>query len=165
MTRQEFIEQYKKRIDQILPEFRPDYFIDNDKIGCKSLGNWYYLVIDKCIKIIELTREARQYIYNLKKGNKIKITCYDNKPEVEILKITYKREPDKKGNKIISTFTTKEIFSGGNIYQSKIKISQIIYKGVEFRELLDSYRHCIGIFLNFSSYDIEQVDRILSEVI
>lgn len=161
MTRLEFIEQYQNKINKILPEFKSQHYIDSDKIGCLFLDKWYYYDIDKCIKIIDITKEARAYIYNLKIGNKIKINSYGNTPDVEVIKISYKRQLDKRGNKIISTITTKEIFSNGGIYDSKVDIKDIIYKSNTYRDIYDSYLHTNGYFLNFSSYDIDLADKVI----
>ena len=161
MDKIKFIELYQKKINGILPEFRQEHFIDNDKIGCLWIKNWIYYDIDNCIKIMSLTKEARQYIYNLKKGDKIKVNSYGNITEVEILKINYKRSLSKKGNKIISSIGYKEILGSGSIYQGKIKIKEIIYQGNNYQDLFDSYLHFSGYFLSFSNYDINSANKIL----
>jgi hypothetical protein len=162
MTRLEFIEQYKNKINRILPEFRQAHIVNDSQIGSLFLKEWVYYDIDKCIKIIDITKEARAYIYNLKIGDKIKIYSYGNEPEVEIIKITYKRILDKKGNKIISKFTTKEILNSNREYINKSIVKDIIYRGSAYREIFDSYLHCSGIFLNFNGYDTEQADKIIA---
>jgi hypothetical protein len=162
MLRQDFIKLYQNKINGILPEYRPDHYIDNDKIGSKFLKEWFYYDIDNCIKIIDITKEARQYIYNLKLRDKIKIYSYGNYDDVEIIKFSYKRLLDKKGNKIISSITIKKVYDNGNIHTDKIKIKDIIFKGNTYRDLFDSYLHTSGIFLNFSNYDIDQANKILT---
>jgi hypothetical protein len=158
MDKNIFIENYKRRISRIVPEYQKDHYIKDNYICNIFLKEEIKIDIDKAIKIIELFQEARQYIYNLKIGDKIKIDLYGNIEEVDIKKINYKQGLSPNGNKIISTLTVN-----GN-YLSKIKIADIQYRGVKFYDLRDCTLHCNGNLLSFTEYEPKKVNDILETI-
>lgn len=164
MRRQEFIDRYNKKIKQYLPEYRAEHRIDNDFIYCRGYDNKKYKYsIGNVLTLWNFYEKVKTYIYELKKGDNISQNRFGNTSKVEILKINYKRKYHKNGKKNISSINIKEIFDNGNSYESKIKISDIVYQGVKFSDLVDVLRE-FYIFMHFSNYDIEKADRILASI-
>lgn len=155
MDKQKFIEQYQKKINSICPEFQKDHYIKDNHICNNFLGKIEKINIDKAIKIVELYKNARQYIYNLKAGDKIKLDYYANISDVKVLKINYKKSLSPKGKKIISSL----IVLGS--YENKIKITDIQYRGIRFYDLKTCALHCNGNFLTFTQYESGIVDNFL----
>jgi len=161
-TKNEYIAQYEKKQSQILPEFRKDYNIDNTYIYSKQFGDFKYK-IDDVIDLLNFFHEFRQYVYNLKIGDKIRIYCYGNIDDVTITKISYKRGLNRKGEKIISSITCKQILNSGSEYRTKIKIQEVIYKDIQYRDIFDTGLHFYN-YLFFGKYDVELADRIITKI-
>lgn len=166
MNKQEYIKIWNYKNSKTISEFKNGYKIDNDYIyhnwKTDNNDNWLKYKIDDIVILLNFYNEAKTYIKNLQKNNKIYFYCYGKNEYGEIAKISYKRKLNSKGQKIISSITVKKIITNSD-YTTKIKKTDIIYKNVNFGDLFEVCLHFYH-YLFFGKYDLLKADTILNTI-
>jgi len=151
-TKEDYIRLWTKTINSYTETARADYNIDETYIYHDNLK----YEIDKIVQLMNLYQEAKNYIDNLKKGDKIIEGRFHQRTEAEILKINYTKK--KRNGKIrISSLTVK------TTYDYKIKKGDVFYKGILYEDIFDVCLHFFH-YMFFNEYDLEKADRILEAV-
>jgi len=158
ITKNEYIARYKKILNNMA--VTKDFKIDDDFIYYHFVKDGFLKYeINKIVELLNFFNKFKKYIYNLKIDDEISIQLYGTKEIGKIKKISYKRKLTKKGNKIISSITIKNMIENSN-FEQKIKMENITYNDIQFETILDIARHFYS-YMFFSEYDIEKADIIL----
>jgi hypothetical protein len=164
MTKKDYINAYQNRIDKYIPEFKKDHKIDDNFIYSHWLGTWYKLSIDDCIKVMELNKRKNDYIYSLKKNDKISVSTYGSTYNAKIDKINLSKRKTKNGKTIISSFTVSRDIMENNTYSynDKIKIENINFENKNIYDINRAFDYASGRFTSISSYVVRDINTILN---
>jgi hypothetical protein len=166
MTKEDYIKIYNEKLARIRSECQKEYKIDNEFVYYFGITDyqdstriWYKYPIEKCLKIMDIFREAIKYLYSLNVGDKITEFSYGSEDrDAVITKINYGRDLRRDGSKRISSFIIK------SFYERKIKPTDVCYGGSRIYDIQDSFRmfNPKG-FLFFGQYNIKDAEEIIEK--
>jgi len=163
MDKQKYIELFKKKINEYLPEYQVDHKIDDQYIYSNFIDKWYKIKIDDAVTIINLYQSALSYLYQVKVNDIIRVNSYGSDSYAKIKKINFSTKRKRKnGDKFLSSFTAlKDYGNGYGNYSHKIGRQQVYFNGILIEDIHNIFLN-VTRFISFSGYDVERIEKIIN---